>query len=250
MEENTNNVNENSSEKAKRKKIVIIIAAIAVIAIIAAAVLFALTRKSDNGYVDTPIVTEIVTDAQGEPVTDDQGEVVTRVVTTAKNNSANSGSGNNKQSGNSAGNQNSGSGSSSQGSGSGNDNQGNSAGDNQGSGSGNNNQSEGNVNPPIDPPQPDVSKPRKIKITVVLPAGKEDTLEISINGKRVISESVKLDLNSERYFETEEYTGDVTVEVKLVSYGSQYKTTVPAGSDSVKISMPLNQVEEQEGIDD
>ncbi len=256
---NTNEINEENNN-SKKKKIIIIVSAAVILAAVIAAIVFAMTRN-DGGYVDTPVVTEIVTDEQGEPVTDDNGEVVTQIVTTAPSGNSDSGknsgkvTGNGSNGGNTAGGGNSGNNSANSGNSSNGGNQ-NSGSGNQGgsgnqSGSGSGIQG-GNEDESTEPNQP-VGEKRKISIAVTLPngSGKNDTIEILVNGKVVDTHDVKLDYNSVYSFvTTAEYEGDVLVEARLKQYGTNASKTVRAGENAASIVMPLNQVEEQEGVDD
>ena len=47
----------------------------------------------------------------------------------------------------------------------------------------------------------------------------------------------------------DEYEGDVSVEVKLLNYGTSATGTVADGSDTVEIRLPLNRAEENLGDD-
>ena len=81
------------------------------------------------------------------------------------------------------------------------------------------------------------NKPRKIKITVLLPtdAGLEDTLTISINGKEVKKAKVKLDNLADYSFTTEDkYKGEVEITAALEKHGS---ATVKTSDASVKFEI-------------
>lgn len=265
MEDKTLNNNAQQDDNGKKKKIIIIIIAAVVIIAVVAAIVYA-SLGGNNTYVDIP-VTEVVTDENGETVTDAQGEVVTEVVTNANGETvtqrvrrgrtttsntttttttapegSNSGSVSKMPNNN---------GSSNQGNGNGNQNN-NDDNNNDDNNGGSGNQDDNKKEDPTDAPT-EKPKKRNIDISVVMPNvyGRADKLDIYVDGKLWKSDvSVKLDSKTYTFTTDDEYNGDVKIEAKLKTYGTHASATVLASNSSIKIALPLSEVEHREGIDD
>lgn len=246
------------------------------------AVIFAFAACSKENR-DEKVVTEVVTDENGETVTDEDGKAVTQIVevtdengdpvSTDKNGSSNgnasangsasgSGSTGSNASGNNSGSGNSGSGNSGSGnSGSGNSGSNNNSGSNSGSNSENNNGSNGSEDKPSSnsgsettkKPETTVAANRNIKISVSLPidSSKEDTLTLYVNGEKVKEDKVVLNGTTYSFTTKDKYKGSVKVKASLKNYDKTTSTvtvTVAKNSDTAKIN--LMNIERLEGEND
>lgn len=95
-------------------------------------------------------------------------------------------------------------------------------------------------------------KSRYLYISVKLPIGNstEDTLEILIDDKVVITQVVKTNGSSVTLATEEKYKGDVEVVVRLVNYNTSVGGTISAGDNSKTLVLPLNKTEEAFGEDE
>lgn len=230
------------------------------------AVIFAFAACSKENR-DEKVVTEIVTDENGETVTDEDGKAVTRVVEvtdengdpvstsnngSAGSNASGSGSGSGNASGNNGSSGNSGSGNSGSGNSGNNSNSGNS-GSGSGSGSGSDSGSGSGSETTTKPETTTVAANRNIKITVSLPidSNKEDTLTLYVNGDKVKEDKVVLNGTTYSFTTKDKYKGEVKVKASLKSYDKTTPTvtvTVAKNSDTAKIN--LMNIERLEGEDD
>lgn len=245
----------------KKKKIVIIVAVIVIIAAIITAIILIVNKSNkDKEYIDT-VVTEIVTDDNGERVTDEQGEIVTQVVTEVvtnedgetvtdkegkpvtqivtnrvdQNGDNNSNQNNNVNGGGNGGNNGSNSG-----------NNGTDSGG--GSNSGENSTSE-NV----------TYKSRKVTVDVVLPYYNKQETELTLsykvdgdkNYKKLDPVKVKLDKSGKvESFDLGELKGNVTVTVSFSGITISENTIIINGQDSTGKIKPVTGIEIIDGEDD
>ncbi len=95
-------------------------------------------------------------------------------------------------------------------------------------------------------------KSRYLYISVKLPIGNstEDTLEILIDDKVVITQVVKTNGSSVTLATEEKYKGDVEVVARLVNYNTSVGGTISAGDNSKTLVLPLNKTEEAFGEDE
>ena len=230
-EENKNLTNESGESSApennnsKKKKAIIIGAVIVAVAVIIAIVACVSSGSKEN-----------------ESTTANEG--VSEIIEITPNGEGGnaSGSDNANQSGGGAG------GSSSQSGGS----QGGSSSQPGGSQSGNSQNGAGSSNEQETPGETTtIPKNRIIYINVLMPENKRttDKIEFIVNGKSIGSTEVTVDGEMQHFKTPDEYEGDVSVEVKLLNYGTSATGTVAEGSDTVEIRLPLNRAEENLGDD-
>lgn len=246
----------------KKKKIVIIVAVVVIIAAIITAIILIVNKSNkDKEYIDT-VVTEIVTDDNGERVTDEQGEIVTQVVTEVVTNeegetvtdeegkpvtqvvtnrvvqnSDNNSNQNNNVNGSGNGGGNNGSNSGNNGTNSGG-----------GSNSGGNSTSE-NV----------TYKSRKVTVDVVLPYYNKQETELTLSYKvdgdknytKLDPVKVKLDKSGKvESFDLGELKGNVTVTVSFSGITISENTIIINGQDSTGKIKPVTGIEIIDGEDD
>ena len=235
-EENKNLTNESGESNApennnsKKKKAIIIGAVIVAVAVIIAIVACVSSGSKEN-----------------ESTTSNEG--VSEIIEITPNGEGGnaSGSDNANQSGGGAG------GSSSQSGGSqGGSSQGGSSSQPGGSQSGNSQNGAGSSNEQEAPGETTtIPKNRIIYINVLMPENKRttDKIEFIVNGKSIGSTEVTVDGEMQHFKTPDEYEGDVSVEVKLLNYGTSATGTVAEGSDTVEIRLPLNRAEENLGDD-
>lgn len=96
-----------------------------------------------------------------------------------------------------------------------------------------------------------IPKSRYIYINVLMPENNRttDKLEFFINGESIGTQDVDVDGELHSFQTPDKYEGDVTVEVKILRYGTSATGTVAEGSDTVEIRLPLNRAEENLGDD-
>lgn len=228
-EENKNLINESGESSApennnsKKKKAIIIGAVIVAVAVIIAVVACVSSGEKENE--STPAdegVSEII-------VISPNGEGGNANGTDNANQSNGEAGGSSSQSGGSQG------GSSSQ---SGGSQGGNSQG---GAGSSNEQTTPGETTT--------IPKSRYIYINVLMPENNRttDKLEFFINGESIGTQDVDVDGELHGFQTPDKYEGDVTVEVKILRYGTSATGTVADGSDTVEIRLPLNRAEENLG---
>lgn len=232
-EENKNLTNESGENNApennnsKKKKAIIIGAVIVAVAVIIAVVACVSSGKKENE--STPA-----------------GEGVSEIIVISPNGEGGNANGtdNANQSNGEAG------GSSSQGTGSqGGNSQGGSS-SQGGSQSGNSQNGAGSSNEQEAPGETTtIPKNRIIYINVLMPENKRttDKIEFIVNGKSIGSTDVTVDGEMQHFKTPDKYEGDVTVEVKILRYGTSATGTVADGSDTVEIRLPLNRAEENLG---
>lgn len=94
-----------------------------------------------------------------------------------------------------------------------------------------------------------IPKSRYIYINVLMPENNRttDKLEFFINGESIGTQDVDVDGELHGFQTPDKYEGDVTVEVKILRYGTSATGTVADGSDTVEIRLPLNRAEENLG---
>lgn len=229
MSENKNLTNESGENNApennnsKKKKAIIIGAVIVAVAVIIAVVACVSSGSKENE--STPAdegVSEII-------VISPNGEGGNANGTDNANQSNGEAGGSSSQGGNSQG------GSSSQ---SGGSQGGNSQG---GAGSSNEQTTPGETTT--------IPKSRYIYINVLMPENNRttDKLEFFINGESIGTQDVDVDGELHGFQTPDKYEGDVTVEVKILRYGTSATGTVADGSDTVEIRLPLNRAEENLG---
>lgn len=238
-EENKNLTNESGENNApennnsKKKKAIIIGAVIVAVAVIIAVVACVSSGKKENE--STPA-----------------GEGVSEIIVISPNGEGGNANGtdNANQSNGEAG------GSSSQGTGSqGGNSQGGSSsqsGGSQGGNSqgGNTQGGAGSSNEQTTPSETTtIPKNRYIYINVLMPENNRttDKLEFFINGESIGTQDVSVDGELHNFQTPDKYEGDVTIEVKLLRYGTSATGTVADGSDTVEIRLPLNRAEENLG---
>lgn len=236
-EENKNLTNESGENNApennnsKKKKAIIIGAVIVAVAVIIAVVACVSSgRKENEGTTANEGVSEII-----------------EITPNGEGGNA-SGSDNANQSGGGAG------GSSSQSGGSqGGSSQGGSSSQPGGSQNGNSQNGAGSSNEQETPGETTtIPKNRIIYINVLMPENNRttDKLEFFINGESIGTiENVPVDGELHGFQTPDKYEGDVTVEVKILRYGTSATGTVADGSDTVEIRLPLNRAEENLGDD-
>lgn len=221
-----NNAPENNN--SKKKKAIIIGAVIVAVAVIIAVVACVSSGKKENE--STPA-----------------GEGVSEIIVISPNGEGGNANGtdNANQSNGEAG------GSSSQGTGSqGGNSQGGSSSQSGGSQGGNSQGGAGSSNEQTTPGETTtVAKNRYIYINVLMPENNRttDKLEFFINGESIGTQDVDVDGELHTYRTPDKYEGDVTVEVKILRYGTFESGTVAEGSDTVEIRLPLNRAEENLG---
>lgn len=233
-EENKNLTNESGENNApennnsKKKKAIIIGAVIVAVAVIIAVVACVSSGEKENE--STPA-----------------GEGVSEIIVISPNGEGGNANGtdNANQSNGEAG------GSSSQGNGSqGGNSQGGSSSQSGGSQGGNSQGGAGSSNEQTTPGETTtVAKNRYIYINVLMPENNRttDKLEFFINGESIGTQDVDVDGELHTYRTPDKYEGDVTVEVKILRYGTFESGTVAEGSDTVEIRLPLNRAEENLG---
>lgn len=233
-EENKNLTNESGESNApennnsKKKKAIIIGAVIVAVAVIIAVVACVSSGKKENE--STPA-----------------GEGVSEIIVISPNGEGGNANGtdNANQSNGEAG------GSSSQGTGSqGGNSQGGSSSQSGGSQGGNSQGGAGSSNEQTTPGETTtVAKNRYIYINVLMPENNRttDKLEFFINGESIGTQDVDVDGELHGFQTPDKYEGDVTVEVKILRYGTSATGTVADGSDTVEIRLPLNRAEENLG---
>lgn len=238
-EENKNLTNESGESNApennnsKKKKAIIIGAVIVAVAVIIAVVACVSSGKKENE--STPAdegVSEII-------VISPNGEGGNANGTDNANQSNGEAGGSSSQgTGSQGGNSQGGSSSQSGGSQDGNSQGGNSQG---GAGSSNEQTTPGETTT--------VAKNRYIYINVLMPENNRttDKLEFFINGESIGTQDVDVDGELHGFQTPDKYEGDVTVEVKILRYGTSATGTVADGSDTVEIRLPLNRAEENLG---
>ena len=223
-----NNAPENNN--SKKKKAIIIGAVIVAVAVIIAVVACASSGSKKN---------------EGTTANEGESEII-EITPNGEGGNA-SGSDNANQSGGGAG------GSSSQSGGSqGGSWQGGSSSQSGGSQSGNSQNGAGSSNEQEAPGETTtIPKNRIIYINVLMPENKRttDKIEFIVNGKSIGSTDVTVDGEMQHFKTPDEYEGDVSVEVKLLNYGTSATGTVAEGSDTVEIRLPLNRAEENLGDD-
>lgn len=234
MSENKNLTNESGENNApennnsKKKKAIIIGAVIVTVAVIIAVVACVSSGKKENE--STPA-----------------GEGVSEIIVISPNGEGGNANGtdNANQSNGEAG------GSSSQGNGSqGGNSQGGSSSQSGGSQGGNSQGGAGSSNEQTTPGETTtVAKNRYIYINVLMPENNRttDKLEFFINGESIGTQDVDVDGALHSFQTPDKYEGDVTIEVKLLRYGTSATGTVADGSDTVEIRLPLNRAEENLG---
>ena len=235
-EENKNLINESGESSApennnsKKKKAIIIGAVIVAVAVIIAVVACVSSGSKKN---------------EGTTANEGVSEII-EITPNGEGGNA-SGSDNANQSGGGAG------GSSSQSGGSqGGSSQGGSSSQPGGSQSGNSQNGAGSSNEQEAPGETTtIPKNRIIYINVLMPENKRttDKIEFIVNGKSIGSTEVTVDGEMQHFKTPDEYEGDVSVEVKLLNYGTSATGTVAEGSDTVEIRLPLNRAEENLGDD-
>lgn len=235
-EENKNLTNESGENNApennnsKKKKAIIIGAVIVAVAVIIAVVACVSSGKKENE--STPA-----------------GEGVSEIIVISPNGEGGNANGtdNANQSNGEAG------GSSSQGTGSqGGNSQGGSSSQSGGSQGGNSQGGAGSSNEQEAPGETTtIPKNRIIYINVLMPENNRttDKLEFFINGESIGTQDVDVDGELHGFQTPDKYEGDVTVEVKILRYGTSATGTVADGSDTVEIRLPLNRAEENLGDD-
>lgn len=223
-----NNAPENNN--SKKKKAIIIGAVIVAVAVIIAVVAGVSSGKKENE--STPA-----------------GEGVSEIIVISPNGEGGNANGtdNANQSNGEAG------GSSSQGTGSqGGNSQGGSSSQSGGSQGGNSQGGAGSSNEQTTPGETTtIPKSRYIYINVLMPENNRttDKLEFFINGESIGTQDVDVDGELHGFQTPDKYEGDVTVEVKILRYGTSATGTVADGSDTVEIRLPLNRAEENLGDD-
>lgn len=239
MSENKNLTNESGENNApennnsKKKKAIIIGAVIVAVAVIIAVVACVSSGKKENE--STPA-----------------GEGVSEIIVISPNGEGGNANGtdNANQSNGEAG------GSSSQGTGSqggnsqGGNSQGGSSSQSGGSQGGNSQGGAGSSNEQTTPGETTtVAKNRYIYINVLMPENNRttDKLEFFINGESIGTQDVDVDGALHSFQTPDKYEGDVTIEVKILRYGTSATGTVADGSDTVEIRLPLNRAEENLG---
>lgn len=239
MSENKNLINESGENNApennnsKKKKAIIIGAVIVAVAVIIAVVACVSSGKKENE--STPA-----------------GEGVSEIIVISPNGEGGNADGtdNANQLNGEAG------GSSSQGTGSqggnsqGGNSQGGSSSQSGGSQGGNSQGGAGSSNEQTTPGETTtVAKNRYIYINVLMPENNRttDKLEFFINGESIGTQDVDVDGALHSFQTPDKYEGDVTIEVKLLRYGTSATGTVADGSDTVEIRLPLNRAEENLG---
>ncbi len=221
-----NNAPENNN--SKKKKAIIIGAVIVAVAVIIAVVACVSSGKKENE--STPA-----------------GEGVSEIIVISPNGEGGNANGtdNANQSNGEAG------GSSSQGTGSqGGNSQGGSSSQSGGSQGGNSQGGAGSSNEQEAPGETTtIPKSRYIYINVLMPENNRttDKLEFFINGESIGTQDVDVDGELHGFQTPDKYEGDVSVEVKLLNYGTSATGTVADGSDTVEIRLPLNRAEENLG---
>lgn len=235
-EENKNLINESGESNApennnsKKKKAIIIGAVIVAAAVIIAVVVCVSSGSKKN---------------EGTTANEGVSEII-EITPNGEGGNASS-SDNANQSGGGAG------GSSSQSGGSqGGSSQGGSSSQSGGSQSGNSQNGAGSSNEQETPGETTtIPKNRIVYINVLMPENKRttDKIEFIVNGKSIGSTDVTVDGEMQHFKTPDEYEGDVSVEVKLLNYGTSATGTVAEGSDTVEIRLPLNRAEENLGDD-
>lgn len=235
-EENKNLTNESGENNApennnsKKKKAIIIGAVIVAVAVIIAVVACVSSGEKEN---------------ESTPADEGVSEIIV-ISPNGEGGNAN-GTDNANQSNGEAG------GSSSQGTGSqGGNSQGGSSSQSGGSQGGNSQGGAGSSNEQTTPGETTtIPKSRYIYINVLMPENKRttDKIEFIVNGKSIGSTDVTVDGEMQHFKTPDEYEGDVSVEVKLLNYGTSATGTVAEGSDTVEIRLPLNRAEENLGDD-
>lgn len=233
-EENKNLTNESGENNApennnsKKKKAIIIGAVIAAVAVIIAVVACVSSGKKEN---------------ESTPADEGVSEIIV-ISPNGEGGNAN-GTDNANQSNGEAG------GSSSQGNGSqGGNSQGGSSPQSGGSQGGNSQGGAGSSNEQTTPGETTtIPKSRYIYINVLMPENNRttDKLEFFINGESIGTQEVSVDGELHGFQTPDKYEGAVTVEVKLLRYGTSATGTVADGSDAVEIRLPLNRAEENLG---
>lgn len=233
-EENKNLTNSSGENNApennnfKKKKAIIIGAVIVAVAVIIAVVACVSSGKKENE--STPA-----------------GEGVSEIIVISPNGEGGNANGtdNANQSNGEAG------GSSSQGTGSqGGNSQGGSSSQSGGSQGGNSQGGAGSSNEQTTPGETTtIPKSRYIYINVLMPENNRttDKLEFFINGESIGTQDVDVDGELHGFQTPDKYEGDVTIEVKILRYGTFATGTVADGSDTVEIRLPLNRAEENLG---
>lgn len=234
MSENKNLINESGENNApennnsKKKKAIIIGAVIVAVAVIIAVVACVSSGEKEN---------------ESTPADEGVSEII--VISPNGEGGNASGSDNANQSGGEAG------GSSSQGNGSqGGNSQGGSSSQSGGSQGGNSQGGAGSSNEQTTPGETTtIPKSRYIYINVLMPENNRttDKLEFFINGESIGTQDVDVDGELHGFQTPDKYEGDVTVEVKILRYGTSATGTVADGSDTVEIRLPLNRAEENLG---
>ncbi|MCI6244873.1 MAG: hypothetical protein MR619_03145 [Eubacterium sp.] len=233
-EENKNLTNESGENNApennnsKKKKAIIIGAVIVAIAVIIAVVACVSSGKKEN---------------ESTPADEGVSEIIV-ISPNGEGGNAN-GTDNANQSNGEAG------GSSSQGTASqGGNSQGGSSSQGNGSQGGNSQAGAGSSNEQTTPGETTtIPKSRYIYINVLVPENNRttDKLEFFINGESIGTQDVDVDGELHGFQTPDKYEGDVTVEVKILRYGTSATGTVADGSDTVEIRLPLNRAEENLG---
>lgn len=233
-EENKNLTNESGESNApennnsKKKKAIIIGAVIVAVAVIIAVVACVSSGSKEN---------------EGTTANEGVSEII-EITPNGEGGNAN-GTDNANQSNGEAG------GSSSQGTGSqGGNSQGGSSSQSGGSQGGNSQGGAGSSNEQTTPGETTtVAKNRYIYINVLMPENNRttDKLEFFINGESIGTQDVDVDGELHGFQTPDKYEGDVTVEVKILRYGTSATGTVADGSDTVEIRLPLNRAEENLG---
>lgn len=230
-EENKNLTNESGESNApennnsKKKKAIIIGAVIVAVAVIIAVVACVSSGSKKN---------------EGTTANEGVSEII-EITPNGEGGNA-SGSDNANQSGGGAGGSSSESG----------DSQGGSSSQPGGSQNGNSQNGAGSSNEQETPGETTtIPKNRIIYINVLMPENKRttDKIEFIVNGKSIGSTDVTVDGEMQHFKTPDEYEGDVSVEVKLLNYGTSATGTVAEGSDTVEIRLPLNRAEENLGDD-
>lgn len=233
-EENKNLTNESGENNApennnsKKKKAIIIGAVIVAVAVIIAVVACVSSGEKEN---------------ESTPADEGVSEIIV-ISPNGEGGNAN-GTDNANQSNGEAG------GSSSQGTGSqGGSSQGGSSSQPGGSQNGNSQNGAGSSNEQETPGETTtIPKNRIIYINVLMPENNRttDKLEFFINGESIGTQDVDVDGELHGFQTPDKYEGDVTVEVKILRYGTSATGTVADGSDTVEIRLPLNRAEENLG---
>lgn len=236
-EENKNLINESGESSApennnsKKKKAIIIGAVIVAVAVIIAVVACVSSGSKEN---------------EGTTANEGVSEII-EITPNGEGGNA-SGSDNANQSGGGAG----GSSSQSGGSQGGSSSQSGGSSSQGGSQNGNSQNGAGSSNEQETPGETTtIPKNRIIYINVLMPENKRttDKIEFIVNGKSIGSTDVTVDGEMQHFKTPDEYEGDVSVEVKLLNYGTSATGTVAEGSDTVEIRLPLNRAEENLGDD-